>query len=147
MTLCSVASGGSRIFPRGGANSQNCYYFSHFCRKLHENERIWTPRGARVPGAPPWIRQWLRHTLQLQSLVLSPKCINGSAKSSCVCVLRPLSVFCIMHNVRCKYNVRRPFCIVLGANTMLGAMENVRCNVQFINILSLNTIFVILQVR
>ena len=42
----------------GGANSQNCYYFSHFCRKLHENERIWTPRGgARVPGAPPWIRQ------------------------------------------------------------------------------------------
>ena len=44
-------SGGSRIFP-GGANSQNCYYFSHFCRKLHENERIWTPGGARVPGAP-----------------------------------------------------------------------------------------------
>ena len=26
---------------------------------LHENERIWTPGGggARVPGAPPWIRQ------------------------------------------------------------------------------------------
>ena len=44
--------------PGGGANSQNCYYFSHFCRKLHENERIWTPKGgARVPGAPPWIRQ------------------------------------------------------------------------------------------
>ena len=48
-------------FPQGGANSQNCYYFSHFCRKLHENERIWTPRGGRVPGAPPWIRQWI-HT-------------------------------------------------------------------------------------
>ena len=47
--------------PGGGANSQNCYYFSHFCRKLHENERIWTPRGgARVPGAPPWIRQCKR---------------------------------------------------------------------------------------
>ena len=53
-----ICSGGSRIFPRGGANSQKCYYFSIFCRKLHENERIWTPRGgARVPGAPPWIRQ------------------------------------------------------------------------------------------
>ena len=39
-------------FPRGGRQLQNCYYFSHFCRKLHENERIWTPRGARVPGAP-----------------------------------------------------------------------------------------------
>ena len=36
----------------GGANSQNCYYFSHFCRKLHENERISTPGGAR-PWRPP----------------------------------------------------------------------------------------------
>ena len=49
---CQICSGGSRIFPRGGANSQNCYYFSHFCRKLHENERIWTPRGVCIPGAP-----------------------------------------------------------------------------------------------
>ena len=38
--------------PGGGANSQNCYYFSHFCRKLHENERIWTPGGGG--GARPW---------------------------------------------------------------------------------------------
>ena len=38
--------------PGGGANSQKCYYFSIFCQKLHENERIWTPGGARVPGAP-----------------------------------------------------------------------------------------------
>ena len=44
-------SGGSRIFPRGCANSQNCYYFSNFCQKLHENERIWTPTGAD-PGFP-----------------------------------------------------------------------------------------------
>ena len=36
--------------PGGCANSQNCYYFSNFCRKLHENERIWTLGG--VPGAP-----------------------------------------------------------------------------------------------
>ena len=41
-------------FPQGGgANSQNCYYFSHFCRKLHENERIWTPRGGARPWRPP----------------------------------------------------------------------------------------------
>ena len=52
---------------------------------------------------------------------------------SCVCVLRPVSVFCVL--------------CMLGANTMLGAMENVRCNMEFINILTLNTIFVILQVR
>ena len=37
----------------GGANSQKCYYFSIFCRKLHENERIWTPRGGRASLAPP----------------------------------------------------------------------------------------------
>ena len=48
---------------------------------------------------------------------------------SCVCVLRPVSVFCVLH--------------MLGANTMLGAMDNM----EFINVLSLNTIFVILQVR
>ena len=63
---------------------------------------------------------------------------------SCVCVLRPVSVFCVLHYVRHKCNVRRPFCVVLGANAMLGAMENVRCNMEFINILSLNTTFVIL---
>ena len=34
----AVSRGGSRIFPRGCANSQNCIYFSNFCRKLHENE-------------------------------------------------------------------------------------------------------------
>ena len=49
----SLISGGSRIFPRGGANSQKCYYFSIFCRKLHENERIWTPRGGARPWRPP----------------------------------------------------------------------------------------------
>ena len=41
---------------RGGcANCQNgctSLLFCNFCRKLHENERIWTPGGARVPGAP-----------------------------------------------------------------------------------------------
>ena len=59
---------------------------------------------------------------------------NGpSSEMSCVCVLRPMSVFCVLH--------------MLGTNIMLGAMENVRCNMEFINILSLNTIFVILQVR
>ena len=47
----AVADAG--ISKGGCANSQNCYYFSKFCQKLHENERIWTPgRGARVPGAP-----------------------------------------------------------------------------------------------
>ena len=52
-----------------------------------------------------------------------------SAEMSCVCVLRPVSVFCVLR--------------MLGANTMLGAMDNM----EFINVLSLNTIFVILQVR
>ena len=39
--------------PGGCANSQNCYYFSNFCQKLHENERIWTPRGVARPWRPP----------------------------------------------------------------------------------------------
>ena len=38
--------------PGGCANGQKCYYFSNICQKLHENERIWTPRGGG--GARPW---------------------------------------------------------------------------------------------
>ena len=45
----NVHSGGSRIFLEGApAPKWECYPL--FCRKVHENERIWT-RG-RVPGAP-----------------------------------------------------------------------------------------------
>ena len=36
------SSGGSRIFPRGYANSQIGIILQMFCRKLHENERTWT---------------------------------------------------------------------------------------------------------
>ena len=32
-------------FSRGGNNSQGGVIFSTFCRKLHENERIWTGGG------------------------------------------------------------------------------------------------------
>ena len=39
--------------PGECANSQNYYYFSNFCWKLHENERIWTPRGGARPWRPP----------------------------------------------------------------------------------------------
>ena len=48
---------------------------------------------------------------------------RSSAEMNCVCVLRPVSVFCVLHYVRRKCNVRRPFCVVLGANAMLDAME------------------------
>ena len=34
--------------PGGCANSQKCYYFSIFFPKLHENERIRTPRGVCI---------------------------------------------------------------------------------------------------
>ena len=37
-------------FPRGGRQLPKVPLFFNFCRKLHENERIWTPRG----GARPW---------------------------------------------------------------------------------------------
>ena len=48
------SSGGSRIFPRGMRQlPKSAIIFQFFPRKLHENGRTWTPRGARVPGAPP----------------------------------------------------------------------------------------------
>ena len=49
-----IFSGGSRIFPGGGGAPTPkvgvlTYFFS---RKLHENERIWTPRGSTRPWRP-----------------------------------------------------------------------------------------------
>ena len=40
-------------FPEGAAPTpKNAIIFQFFCRKLHENERIWTP-GGRASLAPP----------------------------------------------------------------------------------------------
>ena len=40
-------------FPEEGAPTpKTAIILQFFCQKLHENERIWTPRGG-VPGAPP----------------------------------------------------------------------------------------------
>ena len=41
------------FFQGGGASTPKiAIIFQMFCRKLHENERIWTPAGGGVPGAP-----------------------------------------------------------------------------------------------
>ena len=45
-------SGGSTIFPIGVSQLPKVLlFFNFFRRKLHENEKIWTPRGASL--APP----------------------------------------------------------------------------------------------
>ena len=49
-----VISGGSRIFPRRGRQLPRgvpTYDFAKISQKLHEIERIWTPKGGR--GARP----------------------------------------------------------------------------------------------
>ena len=51
MTLIPVADPG--FSPGGCANSQIRIILQIFCQKLHENERIWTPRGGRASLAPP----------------------------------------------------------------------------------------------
>ena len=49
-----TSSGGSRIFPRGGGvNPPGGREHAKFSRKLHEIERIWTPRGGRASLTPP----------------------------------------------------------------------------------------------
>ena len=50
-------SGGSRIFPRGCANSQKCYYFSlFFAENCMEMKEFGPPDWACIPGAT-WICQ------------------------------------------------------------------------------------------
>ena len=51
--MANIISGGSNIFVREDANSQNGIIFLIFCQQLHENERIWTSRGVRLPGTHP----------------------------------------------------------------------------------------------
>ena len=46
-----LSSGGSRISPRRGrqlSRGAPTYDFAKFSQKLHEIERIWTPRGGRA---------------------------------------------------------------------------------------------------
>ena len=51
-------------FSPGGAPTPKVgVLIYYFCRKLHENERIWTPKEGRASLAPPpWIRQCKGHT-------------------------------------------------------------------------------------
>ena len=46
-------SGRSRIFPRGGANSQKCYYFSILSPKTAWKWKNLGPRGGAHPWCPP----------------------------------------------------------------------------------------------
>ena len=75
----SIDSGGSRIFPRGGANSQSgCVYLLFLPKTCFENERIWTPRGGRAqslvlpPLDPPMIdhnaKNWMKRRKRNQKL-------------------------------------------------------------------------------
>ena len=56
--ITTITSGGSRIFPGGGAPTPKIaiifHIFAENCMKMKE---FGPPGGARVPGAPPWIRQ------------------------------------------------------------------------------------------
>ena len=59
-----LTSGGSRIFPGGGAPTpKSAIIFQFFAENCMKMKEFGPPGGARVPGAPPWIRQcWLLGT-------------------------------------------------------------------------------------
>ena len=49
----STHPAGMHSCPEGGANSQRgCTDMVFFAENCMKNERIWTSRGARIPGAP-----------------------------------------------------------------------------------------------
>ena len=48
-----IFSGGSRIFPEGVRQLPKVLlFFNFFAENCMKMKKIWTPRGARVPGAP-----------------------------------------------------------------------------------------------
>ena len=81
--------------PGGGANSQNCYYFSHFCRKLHENERIWTPGGGARPWRPP-LDPPMRSVYESQHVWLDVHYLQATSKRRKVSM-----VGCLSHSSFC----------------------------------------------
>ena len=68
--FCLITSGGSRIFPGGGRQLPKVLLFFNFLPKTAWKWKNLDPQGgARVPGAPPWIRQWLRfHVHKIMTL-------------------------------------------------------------------------------
>ena len=58
-------------FPRGGGTNPPkgapSYDFAKFSQKVHKIERIWTPRGARIPHAPL--------DPPLQTVILTRECL------------------------------------------------------------------------
>ena len=64
--LCAVADPG---FFRGGVPTpKSAIIFQFFCRKLHENERIWTRGCASLapPLDPPMMSIFLKMTNRIQ---------------------------------------------------------------------------------
>ena len=58
-------------FPEEGAPTPQgapTYDFAKFCQKLHETERIWPPRGVRLPCAPLRSATGVNETLNLESV-------------------------------------------------------------------------------
>ena len=46
-------------FARGGAPTpKNAIIFQFFAENCMKMKEFGPPGGARVPGAPPWIREW-----------------------------------------------------------------------------------------
>ena len=106
--------------PGGCANSQNCYYFSNFCRKLHENEIIWSPRGGARPWCPPWIRQWLLAKIKwfISDVIPDSHLIRGKGNrtnnSQEWIFPSKLSESCVMSYIYIADNKGERFCLVAG---------------------------------
>ena len=53
-----IISGGSRIFPGGAPTPKIAIIFHIFAENCMKMKEFGPPGGVRIPGAPPWIRQW-----------------------------------------------------------------------------------------
>ena len=75
-----------RIYPGGAPTPKMGVLTYFFGRKLHENERIWTPKGARIPGAPlrsataEAIRVFINHLKAQITNTWKLKFISGGSK-------------------------------------------------------------------
>ena len=113
-------SGGSRIFPGGAPTPKSAIIFQFFAENCMKMKEFGPPGGARVPGAPPWIRQCHGHWFTTRPCY-SAVGTHPTGMLSCYLLCSP--------SVHASTNILTPFSFLfLHSVTKLFGLTNLACS-------------------
>ena len=79
LSVVALAVADPGFFRRGAPTPKSVIIFQFFCRKLHEDERIWTPEGASL--APPLDPPMFSHHLTKHQVHSAERPIDSRSRS------------------------------------------------------------------